>query len=168
MGLLHVVENDDQLAAVLRHDDRHALAHHVSERIANEHPQRSALAFLRGKAFDREQEAEADHIGVFLMTFANYDPEQAVHLWERIERISASRTRIPEILSDHPSDERRLKNIARWVPYALAAKRAYEEGRIEPDAEQARASRPLRREIREPSGLILSSFTTNQALRQTD
>ncbi len=32
---------------------------------------------IREPSFDRQQ-AEADHIGVFLMTFAGYDPRQAV------------------------------------------------------------------------------------------
>ena len=35
-GLLKVVENDDQLAAVLGHEVAHALAHHSSERLAVE------------------------------------------------------------------------------------------------------------------------------------
>jgi predicted Zn-dependent protease len=139
LGLLQVVQNDDQLAAVIAHETAHALAHHVSERIAQSQGQngRSVLAELRGKAFDREQEAEADHIGVFLMTFAGYNPEEAVRLWERMEQVAAGRPHVPEILSDHPSDERRLRNIASWVPRALAAKQAYKENRIEPASQQS-------------------------------
>jgi predicted Zn-dependent protease len=138
-GLLHGVQNDDQLAAVIAHETAHALAHHVSERIAEAQGQNggSVLALLRGKAFDRDQEAEADHIGVFLMTFAGYNPEEAVRLWQRMEQISQGRPRLPEILSDHPTDERRLRNIASWVPRALAAKKAFEEGHIEPASQQA-------------------------------
>jgi predicted Zn-dependent protease len=137
-GLLEIVQNDDQLAAVIGHETAHALAHHVSERIANEQGGGSVLGLLRGKAFDRDQEAEADHIGIFLMTFAGYNPEEAVRLWQRMEQLSAQRPRVPEILSDHPSDERRLKNIASWVPRAWAGKHAYEEGRIEPEARHIR------------------------------
>jgi predicted Zn-dependent protease len=132
LGLLRIVQNDDQLAAVISHETAHALAHHVSERVAQSEAGGSALAMLRGKAFDREQEAEADHIGVFLMTFAGYNPEEAVRLWENMERLSEGQLHLPEILSDHPSDARRLRNIASWVPRALAAKRAFDEGRIEP------------------------------------
>src|SRR5208283_1183768 len=32
-----------------------------------------------------QQESEADHIGIFLMTFAGYDPDQAVVFWQRME-----------------------------------------------------------------------------------
>jgi predicted Zn-dependent protease len=135
--LLQVVQNDDQLAAVIGHETAHALAHHVSERIAQQQNGGSVLAMLRGKAFDREQEAEADHIGVFLMTFAGYNPEEAVRLWQHMEQLSAQRPHVPEILSDHPSDETRLRNIAGWVPRAWAAKHAYEQGHIEPESRQA-------------------------------
>jgi predicted Zn-dependent protease len=137
-GLLEVVQNDDQLAAVIGHETAHALAHHVSERVAHEQDGGSVLGLLRGKAFDRDQEAEADHIGIFLMTFAGYNPEEAVRLWQRMEQLSAQRPHVPEILSDHPSDERRIKNIASWVPRAWAAKHAYEEGHVEPEARHIR------------------------------
>jgi predicted Zn-dependent protease len=141
-GLLEVVQNDDQLAAVVAHETAHALAHHVSERIAQGQNGGSVLAALRGKAFDREQEAEADHIGVFLMTFAGYNPEEAVRLWERMQQISAGQPHVPEILSDHPSDAHRLRNIASWVPRAWAAKHAYEAGHIEPESRHARRGTP--------------------------
>src|SRR5262249_37944583 len=83
----------------------------------------------------RNQELEADHIGVFLMTFAGYDPHQAVVFWERMKEISDERGgRPPEILSDHPSDAHRIQAMKEWVPKALAAKQAYDEGRIAPEA----------------------------------
>ena len=69
------------------------------------------LAALREKAFDRGQESEADHIGLFLMTFAGYDPSQAVVFWKRMKQISDEQGRVPEILSDHPSDEKRIKQL---------------------------------------------------------
>jgi predicted Zn-dependent protease len=156
-GLLHVVQNDDQLATVMSHEIAHALAHHASERIAREQkleraaeaasgvlgrmsPEQqkeligllSAGAQLGSLPFDRRQESEADHIGIFLMTFAGYDPHQAMVFWERMQEVSQGRGHVPEILSDHPSDARRIAQIKEWVPQALAAKKAYDEGRIAP------------------------------------
>ena len=131
-GLLKVVENDDQLAAVLGHEVAHALAHHASERLAVE--QRGGqgmLASLREKAFDRGQESEADHIGLFLMTFAGYDPNQVIVFWKRMKQISDEQGRVPEILSDHPSDEKRIKQLLGEVAPAQAAKKAYDQGRVE-------------------------------------
>jgi predicted Zn-dependent protease len=138
-GLLHVVENDDQLAAVLGHEVAHALAHHSSERLARQQHQGGGLmGALREKAYDREQESEADHIGVFLMTFAGYDPKQAVVFWERMKSLSGQQGRVPEILSDHPSDEHRIQKLKEWVPRAVAGKKAYDEGRVAPEAGRRR------------------------------
>jgi len=126
-GLLQVVQNDDQLAAVMSHEVSHALAHHISERIARERTTGSGLLSL---SFDRQQELEADHIGVFLMTFAGYDPDQALMFWEEMQRAPERGPRVPEILSDHPSDAHRMRQLQSWIPMAKAAKRAYDEGRV--------------------------------------
>jgi predicted Zn-dependent protease len=156
-GLLPVTENDDQLAVVMGHEIAHALAHHASERIARQQMlQHAAEAASRGMdaldpqlrrhliglmaagaqvgslAYDRQQESEADHIGLFLMTFAGYDPDQAVVFWERMQRATAGRGRPPEILSDHPSDSRRIAQLRQWAPRARAGKKAYDEGRVAP------------------------------------
>jgi predicted Zn-dependent protease len=117
---------------VISHEIAHALAHHTSERLARKEMNQGGLGVIWSKAFDREEEAEADHIGLFLMTFADYDPEQAVRFWERLQRATGGQQRLPEILSDHPSDAHRIQNMKGWVPKAKAARQAFEEGRIEP------------------------------------
>ena len=131
-GILPVAKNDDQLATVISHEISHALAHHSSERVARDQMNRGGPGGIWSKAFDREQEAEADHIGLFLMTFAGYDPEQAVRFWEQMQRASGGQHRLPEILSDHPSDAHRIQKMKEWVPKAKAAKQAFDAGRIKP------------------------------------
>jgi len=163
-GLLPVVTqngrlNDDMLATVMAHEIAHALAHHSSERIARQQKYQQALNAVNGAlgrmapeqrkqligllgagaqagslAYDRQQESEADHIGLFLMTFAGYDPRQAVVLWQRMQALSSKHGRPPEILSDHPSDARRIAQIKRWAPAALSAYSAYKAGRVAPVA----------------------------------
>lgn len=153
-GILPVAENDDQLAMVMSHEIAHALAHHASERIAREMGYERALQVLGGgvgdnrarqqvlgalgagvglfgKKYERAQESEADHIGVFLMTFADYDPQEAIRFWERMLAASGGGN-VPEILSDHPSDQRRIDDLKHWVPQAQLGKRFYDEGRIAP------------------------------------
>jgi metalloendopeptidase OMA1, mitochondrial len=158
-GLLSVVqESDDFLATVLSHEIAHALAHHASERVAAhqmtqpardssngdmgsmEVGEKSRLidvlagigSELHGLSAARRQESEADHIGLFLMTFAGYNPEKAVVFWERMQEISQQRGTPLEILSDHPSDARRIAQIRAWAPQAEGAKKAFELGRIAP------------------------------------
>ena len=127
-ALLRVTENDDQLATVLSHEIAHALAHHSSERLARERNEGRSLGSL---AFQRSQESEADHIGVFLMTFAGYDPRQALVFWQRMEEMTGG-SGVPEILSDHPSDERRIRQLQGWSQMAMGAYRAYKSGRVAP------------------------------------
>ncbi|MBY0522895.1 MAG: M48 family metallopeptidase [Gemmataceae bacterium] len=131
-GILRVAQNDDQLATVLSHEIAHALAHHSSERVAREEMNRGGMGGFWNKAYDRAQESEADHIGLFLMTFAGYDPNEAVRFWQRMQQAAGGRQQVPEILSDHPSDERRIQALKEWVPRAKAAKKAYDEGHIAP------------------------------------
>ncbi len=130
-GILRTAEDDGELATVLGHEIAHALAHHTSERVARDQ-MNGGGGGIWDKAFDRSQESEADHIGLFLMTFAGYDPEDAVRFWERMEQFSAGRRAPPEFLSDHPSDAHRIAQLKQWVPKARAAKKAYDEGDIAP------------------------------------
>jgi metalloendopeptidase OMA1, mitochondrial len=125
--LLRLVENEDQLATVLSHEIAHALAHHSNERITQEESGR--VGWLFEMAFDRRQESEADHIGLFLMTFAGFDPDETVAFWQRMMQANRG-GELPEILSNHPSDRRRMQQLRRWVPQAKAAKEAYDQHRI--------------------------------------
>jgi predicted Zn-dependent protease len=131
-GLFRVIgDNNAFLATVLAHEIAHALAHHSSERLAR---QRGSGKSLGGLAFERSQESEADHIGVFLMTFAtptSYDPREAVRFWGKMEEMTGG-SHTPEILSDHPSDERRIRQLQGWARAAAGAKQAYDRGRVAP------------------------------------
>jgi predicted Zn-dependent protease len=128
-GLMRIVDNDDQLATVLAHEIAHALAHHANERITTEESGR--VNWLFRQAYDRDQESEADHIGLFLMTFAGYDPDEALVFWQHMARLSRG-GQLPEILSNHPSDQRRIEQLRKWIPQAKAAKQAFEQHRIAP------------------------------------
>jgi predicted Zn-dependent protease len=122
-GILKLSGNDDDfVATVLSHEMAHALAHHASERVAREQSHENVL---RSLSYNRMQEAEADHIGVFLMPFAGYDPRKAVVFWERMAQSHGPGGRKPEFLSDHPSDEHRIRELQKEAPMALRAKAAY-------------------------------------------
>jgi predicted Zn-dependent protease len=68
--------------------------------------------------FSRKHETEADKIGLTLMTLAGYNPEEAPRLWERMK--AQSKGSVPEFLSSHPSEERRITNLQEWIPHARA------------------------------------------------
>ena len=132
MGLL---DTGDRLKLIdLLGVGSHVLNYHNDGRRGPEGGHGGIFQQLRDLSFDRQQESEADHIGIFLMTFAGYDPRQAVDFWEAMEQQGAGKAP-PEILSDHPSDAHRVAKMREWVVQAENAYQAYKAGRIAPDAE---------------------------------
>jgi metalloendopeptidase OMA1, mitochondrial len=145
-GILPIAANADGLAAVMGHEIAHALARHGAERMAHEKlmqvgqmaagvalgnmdpgAQRMVLGVLGAGAqygvllpFSRNHESEADHIGLVLMARACFNPEEAVHLWERMGEASSGQP--PEFASTHPSHETRIQQLQAWMPEALAEK----------------------------------------------
>jgi predicted Zn-dependent protease len=145
-GILPLVGNDAGLATVLGHEVAHATAEHVAERIERQHLTRVAAIIIAGGVaftpsqyvrvlallgvggeaaslpFSRDQESEADHIGLVYMAKAGYNPRQAVAFWGRMLRASKGKEP-PEFASDHPSDAHRIARIKGWLPEALRAYR---------------------------------------------
>ena len=68
--------------------------------------------------YSREHESEADYVGILLAADAGYDPQEAIHIWERMA--AASEGAPPEILSTHPAHETRISDLKGWMPEALA------------------------------------------------
>jgi predicted Zn-dependent protease len=57
----------------------------------------------------RQDEQEADRIGVELAARAGYDPRAAVNLWEKMQKLGGSQP--PQMLSTHPSNESRIADL---------------------------------------------------------
>ena len=53
------------------------------------------------------------------MAIAGYDPINAVRVWERMSADSGGQAP-PEILSTHPSNETRIKELTALIPQAKA------------------------------------------------
>ena len=70
--------------------------------------------------FSRQQESEADHIGLVLMAKAGYDPARAVDFWQRMAAYGQGKEP-PAFRSDHPSSADRVAAIKRELPKAKAS-----------------------------------------------
>jgi predicted Zn-dependent protease len=143
-GMLPVTRDDAGLAAVLGHEVSHAIARHSGERVTQSliaqglvtagtialvgrdsavapAAQVAFMALATGGLlyYGRQQESEADHLGLIYMAKAGYHPSAARDLWVRMGQASGGKQRLPEFLSTHPSPETRVQDIEGWLPEAL-------------------------------------------------
>ena len=141
-GIMPVAQSEEGLAVVMGHEIAHAIARHGNERMSQgilaqagtmtaaafmkEKPEATQLLFLGAigiatnvgvLAFGRNQESEADKLGMVFMALAGYQPEEAVPFWERMKAASGGGG-TPEFLSTHPSHDTRIKRINEWLPTA--------------------------------------------------
>ncbi len=145
-GLIDQIKpTDDELAAVMGHEIAHALREHAWERASKSANAQLGLAVIGialgapdltsnvgGMAYQamfglpnsREQETEADRIGVELAARAGYDPRAAIALWEKMARVSSGEP--PQWLSTHPSRDSRQKDLAVYAQKVLPL---YEQAR---------------------------------------
>lgn len=73
------------------------------------------------RKFDRNQELEADQIGLVLMARAGYDPRAAVAFWENAQAVfGEAATNQNEFYSTHPASSSRVERLQKIMPAALA------------------------------------------------
>lgn len=126
---------DGEIAAIMGHEIAHALREHSRERMSQAFIEQFGIETLLGtgkidKKYTRElmiastlalalpnnrqQESEADEMGVELMARAGYDPQNAVSLWRKMGSQGGGKP--PEFLSTHPSGETRIRKIEALIP----------------------------------------------------
>ncbi len=134
---------DEEIAQVMAHEIGHALAKHTAERMSTAMASQAALqvgamllgtqsatnqAALQAAAVattvgvqlpnSRQQESEADRIGIELAAKAGYDPHAAVTLWDKMRKASGDKGKF-DFLSTHPADEKRQQALAALVPQMM-------------------------------------------------
>lgn len=142
-GLLPYTQNETSLAIVLGHEIAHAVAKHSAEQLTKQQNQSigtnilgnvlnqtvgngvgnvaSAVAgqyfSFRNLKYSRDNETEADYMGLIFAAMAGYDPQQAIPFWQRMSQGSSSNK--SDIFSDHPSDAKRIAALQQEMPKAL-------------------------------------------------
>jgi predicted Zn-dependent protease len=131
-GILQRLQlTDDEVAMIMGHEMAHALREHARERMGKSAATGigleigAALLGLKGTGrelasmgaqlltlrFGREDESEADLVGLDLAARAGYNPASGVTLWQKM--MKASEGAPPEFLSTHPSGDSRIEDIQR-------------------------------------------------------
>ena len=142
-GLLPYTQNETCLAIVLGHEIAHAVAKHSAELLTKQQNQQigtnilgnvlnqavgngvgnvaSAVAgqyfSFRNLKYSRDNETEADYMGLIFAAMAGYDPQQAIPFWQRMAQGKSANQ--SDIFSDHPSDAKRIAALQQAMPTAL-------------------------------------------------
>jgi len=142
-GLIKLVDNQHQLAAVIGHEVGHVQARHSNERMSQKtavsqgvslvsavSAPTSALGQLAVSSlgigaeygiilpFSRTHESEADIIGLDLMAKAGFDPRQSISLWQKMDQAGKG-PQPAEFMSTHPSHDTRISELSEHMPKAL-------------------------------------------------
>jgi predicted Zn-dependent protease len=143
-GIIPICQDEKGIAVVMGHEVAHAVAKHGAERMSegllaqmggmalsaalqSKPEETQALymtAFGLGAQYgvmlphSRNQESEADHLGLIFMAMAGYDPGEAIPFWLRMSA-KAGGQKPPEFMSTHPSDETRIRDIKALLPEAM-------------------------------------------------
>ncbi|SOE19570.1 Peptidase family M48 [Spirosomataceae bacterium TFI 002] len=152
-GILPITQDEAGVAVVMGHEIAHAIAEHGRERMsramaAQGLTQVGAIATgvatgneelmnIAGQVLgigtqvggvlpnSRKQETEADKLGLIFMAMAGYDPQAAVPFWQRMAAKAEGSQKPPQLLSTHPTDSERIKNLEALMPKALKYYQAY-------------------------------------------
>ena len=165
-GILPVTQDEASLAIVLGHEIAHAVARHSAEQMSTQMKQQQGLQVgaavagmlgmgtnttsligavvangfnFKNLSYSRNHESEADHMGLIFAALAGYDPQTAITFWQRMASQSSNKT--SEFLSDHPSDETRIRQIQGWMPEAL---QYYKKGGATKTASASSAATPAK------------------------
>lgn len=143
-GILPICKDETGVAVVMGHEVAHAIANHGGERMsqglvqqlggvglsvalrdyAPQTQQLAMTAFGLGSAVgyvlphSRNQESEADEMGLIFMAMAGYDPNAAPQFWERMQA-QAGGGGTPEFLSTHPAPSKRINDLKAQIPNAM-------------------------------------------------
>ena len=144
-GLLAAMESPDDLAGILAHEITHVLSRHISDRIdrskqigivtlaglvaaialgaAGEGSAANAImvgSMATGQsmalAYSREDEMQADQLGLKILIKAGYHPAGLVSMMKKIRQKQWYDTnQIPTYLRTHPASEERMVYISAWI-----------------------------------------------------
>ena len=134
-GLINKLQaTDDELAAVMGHEIAHALREHSREQMSQQALIQTGIGLggallgvgdmgqsLAGMVANvtlelpksRTAEKEADDIGVELAARAGYNPQAAISLWQKMEKLASSQP--PKWLSTHPPHADRIADLQTQV-----------------------------------------------------
>jgi hypothetical protein len=132
-GLLKILKNEAQLAAVLGHEIAHATNEHTRRTTESAFAKvlgvGNAVGVFKGddlitfglgvfsNKFDRDLENQADRVGLMYIYDAGYDPREAPKVWRELSSRSKENSIENFLYSSHPLARARLRNLNKEIAY---------------------------------------------------
>ncbi len=139
-GIMDLMENDDQIAAVMGHEVAHVNFQHSAKRAGRAAQTQFGLSAAQSALsvgnvasaglwmqalglgaqvgnvlpFSRSHESEADRVGLRYMARAGYNPDEAVRFWTNMSQAKEGQAPA-EFLSTHPSDATRIRALQKEI-----------------------------------------------------
>lgn len=123
-GMVHFFKNDDELAIVMGHELAHLISNHISESISV-----GALYGIAGlltgpfapltfkslyAPYSRDNEREADYLGLIYANKAGYDIGKGVDLWKRFA-LEMPKSRSKSFFRSHPPSPERILRVKKVI-----------------------------------------------------
>ena len=137
-GILSELQlSDAEVAMIMGHEAAHALLEHAREQMGKSVITTNGLRLgaallglgqigdigaqigsqLLSLKFSRDDESEADALGLVMAAQAGYDPRSGVTLWQKVGAAGGGAN--ASFLSTHPSGPQRIKDIEAKLPRVL-------------------------------------------------
>jgi predicted Zn-dependent protease len=148
-GLLKLADEEDEIAAALAHEVAHVAARHMTKQATKSEIVNLAsipagvilgggiggIAARQGANlgipavflhFTRQDESEADYLGLQYLYAAGYDPNGAISIFEKIESLQKTKPgTLARIFSTHPMDADRIQKAEKEIGRILPVKDEY-------------------------------------------
>jgi Zn-dependent protease with chaperone function len=146
-GILDQLQlTDDEVAMIMGHEMAHALREHARERLAKSKATSVGLSVasqllglgqlgdvaanvgtqLLTLKYSRDDETEADLVGLEIAARGGFKPEASVQLWKKMLNATGGGKGQPGFLSTHPSGNNRIQELEANLPKVA---HLYEQGR---------------------------------------
>jgi Zn-dependent protease with chaperone function len=149
-GILDQLQlNDDEVAMIMGHEMAHALREHSRERLAKSRATSMGLSVasqllglgqmgdvaanlgtqLLSLKYGRDDETEADLVGLEIAARGGFKPEASVQLWKKMLAATGGGKGQPSFLSTHPSGNNRIQELEANLPKVAQLYEQAQQGR---------------------------------------
>ena len=149
-GILDQLQlNDDEVAMIMGHEMAHALREHSRERLAKSRATSMGLSVasqllglgqvgdiaanlgtqLLTLKYGRDDETEADLVGLEIAARGGFKPDASVQLWKKMLAATGGGKGQPSFLSTHPSGNNRIQELEANLPKVAQLYEQAQQGR---------------------------------------